>query len=127
MGHPVLQIKPFQAQTNVAEPAEKKSNTVSFDWKDPLNLESRMTEEEVMIRDMAHSYCQEKLMPRVVLANRNEVFHREIMNEMGELGLLGPTIKGYGCSGNLIVQGVQDQNLQKERRAISWKQRFSDH
>ena len=59
-----------------------------------------MTEEEVMIRDMAHSYCQEKLMPRVVLANRNEVFHREIMNEMGELGLLGPTIKGYGCSGN---------------------------
>lgn len=79
---------------------EKKSKSVSFDWKDPLNLESRMTEEEVMIRDMAHSYCQEKLMPRVVLANRNEVFHREIMNEMGELGLLGPTIKGYGCSGN---------------------------
>ena len=79
---------------------EKKSKSVSFDWKDPLNLESRMTEEEVMIRDMAHSYCQEKLMPRVVLANRNEVFHREIINEMGELGLLGPTIKGYGCSGN---------------------------
>ena len=79
---------------------EKKSKSVSFDWKDPLNLESRMTEEEIMIRDMAHSYCQEKLMPRVVLANRNEVFHREIINEMGELGLLGPTIKGYGCSGN---------------------------
>ena len=78
---------------------EKKSKSVSFDWKDPLNLESRMTEEEIMIRDMAHSYCQEKLMPRVVLANRNEVFHREIINEMGELGLLGPTIKGYGCSG----------------------------
>ena len=95
-------MKPFlfQAQTNVAEPMEKKSKSVSFDWKDPLNLESRMTEEEVMIRDMAHSYCQEKLMPRVVLANRNEVFHREIINEMGELGLLGPTIKGYGCSGN---------------------------
>ena len=95
-------MKPFlfQAQTNVSEPMEKKSKSVSFDWKDPLNLESRMTEEEVMIRDMAHSYCQEKLMPRVVLANRNEVFHREIINEMGELGLLGPTIKGYGCSGN---------------------------
>merc|ERR1712183_619071 len=42
---------------------------------------------------------QEKLLPRVVLANRNEIFHREIVNEMGELGLLGPTIKGYGCSG----------------------------
>ena len=42
---------------------------------------------------------QDKLMPRIILANRNEVFHREIMNEMGELGLLGPTIQGYGCSG----------------------------
>jgi len=44
-------------------------------------------------------YCTEKLMPRVTLANRHEVFHREIMNEMGELGVLGPTIQGYGCSG----------------------------
>lgn len=52
-----------------------------------------------MIRDVAHQYCQEKLLPRVVLANRNEIFHRDIVNEMGELGLLGPTIKGYGCSG----------------------------
>merc|ERR1712209_271434 len=49
------------------------------------------------------SYCQEKLMPRVVLANRNEVFHRDIMSEMGELGVLGPTTKGYGCSGTSSV------------------------
>ncbi len=42
-------------------------------------------------------------MPRIILANRNEVFHREIMNEMGELGLLGPTIQGYGCSGLLAL------------------------
>ena len=42
-------------------------------------------------------------MPRIVLANRNEVFHREIMTEMGELGLLGPTIQGYGCSGKIDV------------------------
>ncbi len=42
-------------------------------------------------------------MPRILLANRNEVFHREIMNEMGELGLLGPTIQGYGCSGKVDV------------------------
>merc|ERR1712079_549591 len=88
---------------DVTEPVQqkpKKSPTaVTFDWKDPLNLESKLTEEEIMIRDVAHQYCQEKLLPRVVLANRNEIFHRDIVNEMGELGLLGPTIKGYGCSG----------------------------
>merc|ERR1711993_176897 len=77
----------------------KKQSTVSFDWKDPLNLESQLTEEEIMIRDVAHDYCQEKLLPRVVLSARHQTFDREIVNEMGELGLLGPTIKGYGCSG----------------------------
>ena len=45
-----------------------------------------------MIRDTAKAYCQDKLMPRIIEANRNEVFHREIMYEMGELGLLGSTI-----------------------------------
>ena len=99
----------FQVQPDikdVTEPVQqkpKKSPTaVTFDWKDPLNLESKLTEEEIMIRDVAHQYCQEKLLPRVVLANRNEIFHRDIVNEMGELGLLGPTIKGYGCSGILL-------------------------
>jgi len=70
-----------------------------FDYKDALNLECRLTEEEVMVRDVFRQYCQEKLLPRVMLANRNEVFHREIMSEMGELGVLGPTIQGYGCPG----------------------------
>merc|ERR1719158_841493 len=88
---------------DVTEPVQQKKpkspTAVTFDWKDPLNLESKLTEEEIMIRDVAHQYCQEKLLPRVVLANRNEIFHRDIVNEMGELGLLGPTIKGYGCSG----------------------------
>jgi len=72
---------------------------VEFDYRDALNLECRLTEEEVMVRDTFHQYCQDKLMPRVVLANRNEVFHRDIMSEMGELGVLGPTIQGYGCPG----------------------------
>merc|ERR1712241_1242764 len=81
----------------------KKQSTVSFDWKDPLNLESQLTEEEIMIRDVAHDYCQEKLLPRVVMAARHQTFDREIVNEMGKLGLLGPTIKGYGCSGTSSV------------------------
>merc|ERR1712136_475630 len=63
------------------------------------DLESKLTDEEKLVRDTAYSYCQEKLLPRVTLANRNETFDRKIMNEMGELGLLGPTIQGYGCPG----------------------------
>lgn len=76
-----------------------KMATVAFDWKDALNLESRLTDEEIMVRDTAHQYCQEKLLPRVLMGNRHETFEREIVSEMGELGLLGPTLKGYGCSG----------------------------
>ena len=82
-----------------APPKAKKAPLPAFDWKDPLNLEINLTEEEIMVRDTAHQYCQEKLLPRVLMANRHETFDREIMTEMGELGLLGPTIQGYGCSG----------------------------
>jgi len=72
----------------------------SFNWDDPLRLEGRLTEEERMVRDSAHSYCQEKLFPRVLEANRHEIFHRGIMNEMGDLGFLGPTIpEEYGGAG----------------------------
>jgi len=52
-----------------------------------------------MVRDAARDYCQDKLMPRVLMANRNETYDRDILREMGSLGLLGPTIKGYGCPG----------------------------
>merc|ERR1711988_960176 len=76
-------------------PVEK----AEFNYKDTLNLESRLTEEEIMVRDVFHDYCQEKMMPRITMANRNETFDREIMSEMGELGVLGPTIQGYGCPG----------------------------
>ncbi|KAJ8328825.1 hypothetical protein QVD99_004567 [Batrachochytrium dendrobatidis] len=70
-----------------------------FDYKDPFNLESLLTEEEKLVRDTARQYCQSKLQPRIIDAYRNEDFAREIMSEMGELGLLGATIDGYGCSG----------------------------
>ncbi|KAF8773219.1 Glutaryl-CoA dehydrogenase like protein [Argiope bruennichi] len=72
---------------------------VTFDWKDALSLQSKLTEEEIMIAEQFKSYCQEKLMPRILMANRNEVFDKEIMKEMGAVGVLGPTIKGYGCAG----------------------------
>lgn len=71
----------------------------TFKWDDPFLLDDQLTDDERMIRDSAHAYCQDKLMPRVLEANRHEIFHREIMSEMGELGFLGPTIEGYGCAG----------------------------
>ncbi|TFJ81363.1 hypothetical protein NSK_007324 [Nannochloropsis salina CCMP1776] len=70
-----------------------------YDWQDPLLLQAQLTEEEGMIQDMARAYCQQSLQPRILHANRHEEFDRKIMTEMGELGLLGPTIRGYGCSG----------------------------
>jgi len=87
---------------------------LEFNYKDALNLECRLTEEEIMVRDVFHDYCQEKLMPRVTLANRNEVFHRDIMSEMGELGVLGPTIQGYGCPGvSYVAYGLIAREVER--------------
>ncbi|KAF0719389.1 hypothetical protein AaE_010460, partial [Aphanomyces astaci] len=71
----------------------------AFNWQDPFDLNGALTDEERMIRDSAQAYCQQELLPRIVKANRNATFDKNIMTEMGELGLLGPTIKGYDCAG----------------------------
>ncbi|MCF7981519.1 MAG: acyl-CoA dehydrogenase [Pseudomonadales bacterium] len=71
----------------------------SFKWEDPFLLEDQLTEEERMVRDTAYQYAQDKLAPRVREAYQNESTDPSIFREMGELGLLGPTIEGYGCSG----------------------------
>jgi glutaryl-CoA dehydrogenase len=75
----------------------------AFRWDDPLLLDGELTEEERLVRDSARDYCREKLMPRVLTANREERFDREIMTELGALGFLGPTIEGYGCAGASYV------------------------
>ncbi len=86
----------------------------AFDWEDPLALNAQLTEEEQMIRDSAQRYCQDKLMPRVLAANRHETFEREIFNEMGELGLLGSTIEGYGCAGlNYVSYGLVAREVER--------------
>jgi glutaryl-CoA dehydrogenase len=85
-----------------------------FIWQDPFLLEDQLTEDERMVMASAREYCQGKLMPRVLMANRNEVFHREIMNEMGELGLLGATIDGYGCAGvNYVCYGLIAREVER--------------
>ena len=85
-----------------------------FQWDDALRLESQLSEDERMIRDAAHQYCQEKLFPRVLMANRHEKFDREIMNEFGEMGFLGATLEGYGCAGvNYVSYGLISREVER--------------
>ena len=69
-----------------------------FKWDDALLLDGQLTDDERAIRDAAHAFCQEKLLPRVLMGFRNEQFDREIMNEFGEMGFLGATLSSHGCA-----------------------------
>ncbi len=97
-----------------AQPKKPEAAAVRFDWVDPFDLESQLTEEERQVRDTARAYAQEKLMPRIVAAYREEKFDRAVVNEMGALGLLGATIPeeyggaglGYVCYG-LAVREIE--------------------
>jgi glutaryl-CoA dehydrogenase len=87
---------------------------IPFDWKDALRLEDLLTPEEVMIRDSARAYAQERLMPRILEANRHETFDVEVMREMGALGFLGATIEGYGCAGvNFVSYGLVAREFER--------------
>jgi glutaryl-CoA dehydrogenase len=93
-------------------------------WEDILKLDSQLTEEERMIRDNVQEYCKKSLMPRILDANRNETFHPEIYKEMGELGILGATIKGYGCAGvGYVSYGLITREI--ERVDSSYRSAFS--
>ena len=117
-------FKPVQRQAarhlsrrthHVHEPVRAYAMPASepFDWKDPLRATNAFTEEEMQIAETAEAYCQERMAPRVLEAYRKEEFDRQILKEMGELGLLGATIKGYGCAGvssvasGLITRAVE--------------------
>lgn len=75
------------------------STSIKFDWKDPFSIEEQLNGEERMIRDQFRAYCQDRLMPRIKKAYREENFDKNIIREMGDIGMLGPTIKGFGCAG----------------------------
>ena len=94
-------------------PARAESESL-FDWTDPLLIEDELGDDERMVRDTARAYCQQKLFPRVLEANRHERFDREIMNEMGALGFLGSTIEGYGCAGvNYVCYGLIAREVER--------------
>ncbi|MGM8872014.1 acyl-CoA dehydrogenase [Psychrobacter sp. 2Y5] len=84
----------MQAPTNV-----RTQSNPSFDWEDPFLLRNQLTDEERMVTESARQFFQKELMPGILKANRNESFDRNIMRQMGEMGLLGVTIEGYGCAG----------------------------
>jgi glutaryl-CoA dehydrogenase len=87
----------------------------TFKWDDPFLLNDQLTDEERMIRDTARKFCQDKLMPRILEANRHEIFHREIMNEMGAMGFLGSTVpEEYGGAGlNHVAYGLIAREVER--------------
>ena len=91
------------------------SAPVGFDWTDPLLLEQQLTDDERMVMASARDYSQDKLMSRVLMANREERFDREIMNEFGALGMLGATIpEQYGCAGvNYVCYGLMAREVER--------------
>ena len=93
-------------------------------WEDLLRFDHQLTEEERMIRDNVREYCNKSLMPRILDANRNETFHPEIYKEMGDLGILGASIKGYGCAGvSYVSYGLITREI--ERIDSSYRSAFS--
>jgi len=85
-----------------------------FTWDDPFFFDSQLSDDERAVRDAAATYCQERLQTRVLMAARHETFDRGIMNEMGELGLLGTTIEGYGCAGlNHVCYGLVAREVER--------------
>jgi glutaryl-CoA dehydrogenase len=102
----------MSAQPQAAHAATARAE---FDWADPFDLESQLTEDERLVRDTARDYAQEKLKPRVASAYMQERFDREIMDEMGELGLLGPTIpEEYGGAGlGYVAYGLVAREVER--------------
>jgi glutaryl-CoA dehydrogenase len=104
-----------QAAEKVATISPKSAKVADFNWEDPLDIESELTEEERMVRDTARGYAQDKLMPRVLSAFREERFDREILTEMGELGLLGPTVpEEFGGAGlGYVAYGLIAREIER--------------
>ena len=105
--------------SQTAEKREHRSppqlKDAAFNWEDPLDLEGELTEEERMVRDTARGYAQDKLFPRVLAAYREERFDRDVVPEMGALGLLGPTIpEEYGGAGlGYVAYGLITREIER--------------
>jgi glutaryl-CoA dehydrogenase len=94
--------------------ASPQRSLATFKWEDALLLDDVLTEDERMIQDSARQFCQERLMPGVLMANRHETFDRTIMNAFGEMGFLGATLEGYGCAGvSYVAYGLMAREVER--------------
>ena len=92
----------------------KDIQKAEFQWMDPLLIQDLLTDDEQMIQDTVARYCQDRLQPRILEANRHETVDRDIFYEMGELGMLGSTIQGYGCAGlNYVCYGLIAREVER--------------
>ena len=97
-----------------ADVRSSSSEKPAFQWDDPFRLADQLSEDERLVMQSAHDYCQGKLMPRVLEAFRHETFDRDIFTEMGELGMLGATLEGYGCAGvNNVCYGLVAREVER--------------
>ncbi|ORY60805.1 acyl-CoA dehydrogenase/oxidase [Pseudomassariella vexata] len=101
--------RPVATTLRLARPKRSYASTAGpmFDWEDPLATKTLLTEEELAISETAERYCQERMLPRVLQAYRDEHYDAAILTEMGELGLLGANLEGYGCAGvSTVASGL---------------------
>ena len=83
-------------------------------WEDILISQNQLTADEQILQSSVKAFCQDKLMPRIISDNRNENFNRDILNEMGELGILGSFIEGYDCAGaNYVSYGLIAREIER--------------
>ena len=110
-----LEDQPAPEAFAPATPEEARAKPARLEWDDPFLLEEQLSEDERMIRDAARAYADEGLATRILEANRHEIFHREIMTEMGEAGLLGATIpEEYGGAGaNYVSYGLVAREVER--------------
>src|SRR5216684_8805783 len=104
-----------QTAEKIEHRSQPPGKDAAFNWEDPLDLESELSHEERMVRDTARGYAQDKLFPRVLKAFREEHFDREILSEMGALGLLGATLpEPYGGAGlSYVAYGLIAREIER--------------
>ena len=114
MQEPETTVETKMTSATAATQATPK-DTRPFAWEDPFLLEDQLTQDERMVRDTTRDYARDKLMPRIVEANRNETFERGVISEMGALGLLGSTLpEEYGCAGmNNVCYGLVAREIER--------------
>jgi glutaryl-CoA dehydrogenase len=99
-------------------------STVPFSWEDPFFFQDQLSGEEKLVQDTAYRYAQDKLMPRILEANRHETYDVRVFKELAEMGFLGMTLKGHGCAGSsYLAYGLVAREL--ERVDSSYRSLFS--